>query len=85
MVFRHRRSDDERARTLDMRGIVWPNDDAESAQIIHTAWICVAPRNRHAATHEQLGKGAHARAGDAHEVDGSWVGGIEERHVRRGI
>jgi hypothetical protein len=68
-----------------VRGIVRSNHDPESPQIIDSARIRVAPRDLHATAHEQLGEGAHARAGDAHEVDRSWVGGIEEWHVRRGI
>ena len=34
MILRHRRRDDERARTLDVRRIVRPDDDAESPQIL---------------------------------------------------
>jgi hypothetical protein len=68
-----------------VRGIVRADANAEASQIIDTGRIRVAPRDLHSAPHEELGESAHACAGDAHEVDGSWVRGIEEWHVRRGI
>jgi hypothetical protein len=43
--------------------------DAQAAEIVHVARLRVAAGDGGTASHEELGEGAHAGAGDADEVD----------------
>ena len=81
MILRHRRRDDERARAVDVRRVVAGVDaDAERARSARARGFASQPVTRDAAPREQLGERAHPGAGDADEVDGPGVGGIEEGH-----
>ena len=80
MVLRHRRRDDQRARAVDVRGSRAGLDERRRARRGRRAFsgCCVAAGDADAAEDEELGEGAHPGAGDADEMDGPRVGGVEE-------
>jgi hypothetical protein len=85
MILRHCRRHDESARTHYMGWIVRTDRDPQPSQIVHARRICIAAGDNHTAAHEQFGKRAHAGTGNADEMNGSRVGGIQEWHGGGGI
>jgi hypothetical protein len=70
MISRHGGGYDQFARAIDMIGAVSRCDrNSERLEILDRVRVCVATRYGHTATSQQLGEGAHPRAGDPDEMD----------------
>jgi hypothetical protein len=79
MVLRDRTGDDERAMTLEVRGIVPRlHRDPERYQIGGAGGIAIASRHTRAPPMQQLGERTHPGATDPLKVDRPWIGRIEQ-------
>jgi hypothetical protein len=79
---RHRRGDNYRADTFDVCGIMALEDrGAELSDVGSAGWIGVAPADCYPAAAGDERQSTHASATDAHEMDGTGIGGIEQIHV----
>ena len=84
MILRDRTGDDERAMPREMRGIVAGlHRDAKRDEVRRALGGPIAPRDGSPSAMAELGERAHPGAGDALEVDRSWVVRIEQRHTRK--